>query len=109
MATHVDVVKNEWLAGFQHPVARLFLDDNSRKIRVEADDQAWVEIALRPIAGLHPDEHPEEFLELLADHLHGTYLFATHPHDEGACPYHDVVVPIHSVDASRQPQPASAR
>lgn len=102
MPLHVDVVKNEWLAGFQHPVARLFLDQ--RQLRVEADNETWAEIALRSIAGLDAERDPEEFFEQLAQHLHGTYLFATPPHNESACPYHDVVVPIHPVDLHREQQ-----
>lgn len=44
---HVDVVKNEWLAGYQHVVARVFSDGDS--VQVDTSDRdRWEPIILRP-------------------------------------------------------------
>lgn len=103
-ALHVDVVKNEWLAGYQHMVARIFLDDEDR-LSVEADDSSWEATALRPVRGLDPGDDPRAFFYGLAEHLHGTYLFATEPHDDEHCPYRHVVAPIRAVEGSHEAQP----
>src|SRR5215216_6256300 len=93
---HVDVVKNEWLAGFQHMVARVTLDETG-KVAVQTADEAWREIVLRPVGDVDPERDPEAFLHNLAGAIHGTYLFATDVHDDANCPFaRDLVVPIHS-------------
>jgi hypothetical protein len=91
---HVDVVKNEWLAGYQVVVARLSL--KAGIIDVDARDAEYREVALRPVGGIDPEADPEGFLRALADHVHGSYLFATELHDDGSCPYKGMVVPMES-------------
>jgi hypothetical protein len=105
---HVDVVKNEWLAGFQHVVARVFLDDG--EVHVDAEDpDRWQSIVLRTYVDRESGEEigpdrGEDFLARLHEHMRGDYLFATALHDGPACPYHDrLVVPLQPV----QPQPTA--
>lgn len=43
---HVDVVKNEWLAGFQHVVARVFPEGDEVHVDTEDPDR-WEPIILR--------------------------------------------------------------
>jgi hypothetical protein len=95
---HVDVVKNEWLAGFQFVVARVSVDDGALRID-SADPSVWEPIILRPVVSpmgeFHPEKDPQAFVEHLADGIHGTYLFATEPHAAQACPFSDgPVAPI---------------
>jgi hypothetical protein len=67
------------------------------------------EIALRPVGGIDPEKEPERFLQELAQHLHGTYLFATDLHDEAHCPFHDdVLVRLQSTAQSERSRSAAA-
>ena len=106
---HVDVVKNEWLAGFQHVVARVFPEGDV--VVVDTDDpKRWEPIILRPFVDPESGEeiNPEqgaEFVVRLHEQIKGDYLFATELHDETACPFHErLVVPIARVE----PQHAAA-
>jgi hypothetical protein len=92
--THVDVVKNEWLAGYQLVVARVSTRDASG-IDIDAREpwDALVE-RYRRESGLDG----EAFVASLHEHLHGDYLFATRPHGEEECPFHAMVVPLSAVD-----------
>jgi hypothetical protein len=100
---HVDVVKNEWLAGFQRVVARVTFEDDG--IRIDTDDHdRWDPIVLRPFVvresgdELNPDKG-EEFVIHLHEQIRGDYLFATELHDDKQCPFHDrLVVPIEPVE-----------
>lgn len=100
---HVDVVKNEWLAGFQHVVARVFVEGDV--VRVDAEDSdRWEPVILRSFVArgsgdeIGPDRGPE-FVERLHELLRGDYLFATELHDEDACPFHErLVIPIEHVE-----------
>lgn len=103
---HVDIVKNEWLAGFQVVVARLRLDHGKLELRAD-DPEKWEEIVWRPVYDRESGEEigpdrAEEFFSRLHERMSGDYLFATVPHDEGDCPFHNsLVVPITS-EAARQ-------
>jgi hypothetical protein len=103
MALHVDIVKNEWLAGYQNVVARLYLDDDG-KLHVDAADETWEETVLRPVGGLDPKRDPEEFLRHLADYIHGSYLFATEVHDADRCEFSNMVIPLRAAPPQRLPQ-----
>lgn len=98
--THVDVIKNEWLAGYQVLVARVYLEAGSLRVDSPEPD-LWNRIVLRPYVDngreLTPD-NGESFLAHLHAGLHGDYLFATEPHDEQECPYHHPVVAIRPSD-----------
>jgi hypothetical protein len=97
---HVDLVKNEWLAGYQVVVARIKLKDGV--LQVDASDPSWTEIALRPLGELDPATDPEGFITAMPEGIHGSYLFATEPHDDASCPYHDgLVVPMRATGVTR--------
>jgi hypothetical protein len=87
MALHVDLIHNEFLAGYQECVARLRLV-KEKGIDVQAVEPKWREIALRPLPGLDPEEDPEAFFQKLHKHLKGSHLVATAPHHEKDCPFH---------------------
>ncbi len=110
MDPHVDVVKNEWLAGFQHVVARVWVDAGQVVID-SPDPDTWVPILERPLPDrstgelVYAEKDPDAFVGLLADKLRGTYLFATEPHAEEECPFlHHPVIPTKSVEESRKLQ-----
>jgi hypothetical protein len=105
---HVDIVKNEWLAGYQFVVARAFVDAGA--VVVDSSDlPAWEHVVLRPILDrdngelLFPEKDPELFVESLPKAMHGTYLFATDPHEEAECSYavQHFVVPMQSSPISK--------
>ena len=101
---HVDIVKNEWLAGFQVVVARL--EPEGGKLRLQAEDlDKWKPIVLRPFFDrdlgreIGPDR-AEDFFSRLHEHMSGDYVFATEPHEEKDCRFRDhLVVPIISEPA----------
>lgn len=102
---HIDLVKNEWLAGYQVVVARVSL--GSTGLQVDASDPSWEQVVRRPVDGLDPDADPASFFEHLPTLIHGTYLFATEPHGEDDCPYHDHLV-VHMRSTSEAPSQTHA-
>jgi hypothetical protein len=108
---HVDLVKNEWLAGFQVVVARAFIE--GAELRVDTQEpQRWEPVLRRSFTDresgveVGPDR-PEEFLGGLHEHLRGDYLFATGLHDDAECPFAErLVVPLKSVEQARELEPA---
>src|SRR4051794_3562434 len=90
MAKHVDLIKNDLLAGYQERVAQIRLvgGNGARKLEVDAPDPKWREIALRPLPGLDPSSEPERFFSMLSSRLKGSHLSATTPHYEKDCPFH---------------------
>ena len=91
---HVDVVKNEWLAGYQVVVARVREAETGPE--VDAGEPAWREFVLRFV-----DEAGDSSqLGLLHDKMRGDYVFATEPHDEAACPFNGgLLIPLVAVDS----------
>lgn len=110
--THVDVIKNEWLAGYQIVVARLSVDEG--EVRVDVSEPRWRDVVLQPWhdpeSGRDIDPaNPEEFVQRLHEVMKGDYLYASEPHEERDCPYASMVVPLEALptpDAVREPQPA---
>jgi hypothetical protein len=106
MAEHVDLVKNEWLAGFQMVVARFRLDSQNqdRVILDTSSPDRWEHLLQRALEsaskGVHVDarQDAQRFLEHLHEVLSGDYLFATELHDESECQFTDMVVPIQSAE-----------
>jgi len=95
---HVDLVKNEWLAGLQYVAARVSLDSDHIEVDT-GDPELWEPIVLRPIRDekgqeILAEKEPQEFLSALAEHIRGTYLFATQPHTEEECSFRHLVVSI---------------
>lgn len=112
MGDHIDVVKNEWLAGFQHVVARVSVEHGQVEID-SPEPETWEAVILRPLQTsdgeelVHPQKDPEEFLRLLPQRIHGTYLFATDVHSDEVCPFlHRPVASIRSIEGSHHPVPA---
>ncbi len=106
---HVDVVKNEWLAGYQEVVARLRLKGKQVDLASSSDAKTWREIILRPIVdpgtkkAVDPTNDPGLFLETLAKCFNSSYLFATAPHDDNVCPFPtDRVLLTHAEPARKQ-------
>jgi hypothetical protein len=102
---HVDIVKNEWLAGYQLVVARL--SDENGQLRIDALDE-WRSLVerYRSESGINDDM---AFMESLHETLKGDYLFATEPHDEQACAFHAMRVQLQSVDVNAEHALASRR
>lgn len=101
---HVDIVKNEWLAGYQVVVARLHEDRGRLRIDAQAPWDGLIERARQePWA-----ESDRAFARSLHEHLVGDYLFATPPHDESDCPFGAMVAPMAArpIDESRAAQQA---
>ena len=102
---HVDIVRNEWLGGLQHVVARAVIEEGL--FRIDSDEKVWEDALNRPL--LDPEnglqiyalKDPDRFLNLLPRVVQGSYVFATEPHDVGACPY-DSPVPPRLQRAERQ-------
>ncbi len=96
--THVDVVKNEWLAGFQVVVARVC--DDGGTVQIKAAKPEWEALIEKY---RDAEASSDAFIGGLHEHLHGDYLFATEPHDETECPFHgDVILPLVSAEPGRQ-------
>lgn len=97
--THVDVIKNEWLAGYQLVVARV--SSGELGLHVDAPDQEWIELVrrYRDEQGVRDDA---AFMESLHERMNGDYLFATPAHPVDECPFPRPVIPLESVDAQAQ-------
>jgi hypothetical protein len=97
MALHVDIVKNDWLAGVQYPLATLQVGANGR-ITVEAEyPERWRNI----VDDLNDARHPGGAVASLHTRMNGSHLFATKLHSEGSCPYRTGPVYLRGHDVSR--------
>lgn len=102
MSAHVDVVRNEWLTGEQHAVARLFVTKD--ELQIDSPDRArWLPVVEQALDELDlREEDPATVLEILPERLRGSHLFATPPHDRDSCPYEAWgVVKMESVSSER--------
>jgi hypothetical protein len=89
---HVDIVKNEWLAGWQHVVAKAWIQSGT--VRVDSPwPRFWENIVLKPYVDpdsgelIYAEKESDLFLERLHEVIHGTYLFATAVHADKDCPF----------------------
>jgi hypothetical protein len=90
---HVDVIKNEWLAGYQVVVARVRVSEAGEP-EVDAGEPVWGEFVSRVI------ESRKGFdLSALHEAVHGDYVFATEPHGDTECPFHAMVIPLTAVES----------
>jgi hypothetical protein len=104
---HVDLVKNEWLAGFQHVVARVYRD-NGTSLRLDSPEpDKWEHLLHTELVDrgsgdtIDPDAQPDEFFTRMHLLVAGDYLFATTPHEDHDCPYEaSLVVPIERPEAA---------
>jgi hypothetical protein len=83
MPLHVDIIENQWSAGYQQRVARVWVAD--AHVEVEGDDH-WFNLVHQVM------EHsgagsPEADLDAIAEHFKGDYAHATVPHGDDACPF----------------------
>jgi hypothetical protein len=93
--THVDVVKNEWLAGYQVVIGRAVLDNDT--IQIDAGEPGATAIIEAALGGL-ADSPAAEKIKALHAVLRGDYVFATEAHDEAQCPYQAMVVRLRAED-----------
>ncbi len=105
---HVDLVQNEWLAGFQRVVARIHAEGDGLHID-SPDIDTWGPIVRRTFDDRgatteSPRARAEQFLGTLHDQIRGDYLFATDLHDEAACPFHGGMVATLQPVRQNQPQ-----
>jgi hypothetical protein len=84
VAVHVDVIKNEWLAGTQHRLAWVEADEAGR-VTVRGDQADHWRRQLEQILGHSLDG--SQVLSELQDKLSGTALSATEPHEPTSCPF----------------------
>ncbi len=94
---HVDIVKNEWLAGFQLVAARVSFEEGELTFE-SGDDSVWRPVVLHPLPDqdsddlVYPEKEPEHFMELLPTRIQGSYLWATQPHEQKECQFDHFVV-----------------
>jgi hypothetical protein len=100
---HVDVVKNDWLAGIQYPLATIALDDHGI-VSVDPDSGQWKELA----AEIAHAKDPAVALDELQRQLHGSHLYATEPHGDDQCPFHGRPVYLDAEEASGSAAPVAA-
>src|SRR4051794_41036062 len=85
MSYHVDIISNEPLAGRQHLLARIHMDDHGQ-FRVESDDVEHMLGTLRQIVPeLDPDHDPAAFVAALPERVDYTYMIASEPHSATDC------------------------
>jgi hypothetical protein len=90
---HVDIVKNEWLSGFQVRVAIVTLDGED--VKVATGDPSWSEFVHRPIWDaasaeyIYSSKEPAHFFNMLPRAINSSYLFALNQHSIEDCPFRD--------------------
>jgi hypothetical protein len=84
MACHVDIMKVDPLVTQEMRLARVILENN--RIDIEADNRDYWRGTLVQATGIDPSTHPRDFFEALHPKLDGTYVYATVPHEDDACP-----------------------
>jgi hypothetical protein len=88
MAFHVDLVRNDWLAGIQYPLATFKLEDGSGEVTLDA---AQPELWQGVLEELNGQGDVRQALADLHTKLHGSHLFATEGHAVADCPFHGPV------------------
>lgn len=90
MAEHLDLVKNEWLAGMQIRLATVVRSDGA--VNLVHVTPGWEDLLQRPIPTaqgqvVYAGKEPDQAFEILGNFYQSEYVFATAPHDESACPF----------------------
>jgi hypothetical protein len=96
MSYHVDIVKNDWAAGLQYPLATFKLDDAGNVSVDTRRPDGWQDL-LHEITS-SPD--PGNALSGLHMKMNGSYLFATPLHEDADCPFHGQPVYLEGHEAS---------
>jgi hypothetical protein len=85
MTQHIDVIKNDPLAGVQRRIATITADGDELTIEPEA----WRE-RIEQLAGSVDGHRPDEYLALVIDRLaDATYVSASEAHTAEDCPFAD--------------------
>jgi hypothetical protein len=87
MSMHVDLVKNEWLAGIQvRLVTVTSTGDHNSLVNVTP---GWEDLLGRELTDRAGESVyvAKESLGVLPQLFQGEYVFATDPHDESDCPF----------------------
>ncbi len=94
MSKHVDLVKNEWLAGMQVRLATATETDSGHQL--SSVTPGWEDLLTRPLTDQYGNAVylAKEPLDAIPRHYNSEYVFATEVHDESDCPfrYGEVVV-----------------
>ncbi len=96
MALHVDVVKNDWLAGIQYPLATITVDNHGALSLDAQHTEPWKDL----LEELGTAGNTANALANLHTRLNGSHLFATEAHDDSDCPFHGRPVYLHGEEAS---------
>jgi hypothetical protein len=90
MCFHVDIIRNEPLAGSSFVLAQVTLEASGSHLKIEThdhtdEDAMWSYLQSR--VRLDPVKEPKEFLHALPKAIDTTYVTASQVHDEAECPY----------------------
>ena len=90
MAEHVDLVKNEWLAGMQVRLATVVQSDGD--VALANVTPGWEDLLTRPLRDasggiVYLSKEPRLALDTLSQFFTSEYVFATDRHDESKCPF----------------------
>jgi hypothetical protein len=90
MAEHVDLVKNEWLAGMQIRLATVLRSNGD--VALANVTPGWEDLLSRPLPNGDGDvfylmKEPDKALGFLSQFFTSEYVFATEVHDENDCPF----------------------
>jgi hypothetical protein len=96
MTFHVDIVKNDWLAGLQYPLATLTLGEEGQVAVNAQHPERWDAL----IKEINASGDPESALANLHIRYAGSHLFATPRHEETDCPFHGPPVYLQGEEAS---------
>lgn len=97
---HVDIVKNEWLAGYQLLVARVWATYDDVEIERIDEAEPWSEEIINRLRADFSNGDSASFVGSLHEHLRGDYLFATQPHDDAHCPFQQARIPLRASSPS---------
>jgi hypothetical protein len=89
MASHVDIIRNEPLAGSSYRLARVSRNGDPG-LQVEAfgetdEDIMWAYLCSRVQSD--PGQEPDAFLQALRDAIDSTYVSATRVHEDDECEF----------------------
>jgi hypothetical protein len=90
MDPHVDIIRNEPLAGSSFVLAKVTLGQGGSCLDLQTPrdaDEGVMWGYLRSRVEIDPDRDPEGFLHALPEAIDSTYVIASRVHDDAECPY----------------------
>lgn len=109
MAEHVDLVKNEWLAGMQIRLATVVRSNGA--VAMANVTPGWEDLLTRPLRNSDGEvvylckESSALALSTLTRVFTSDYVFATEAHEEGECPFrHGPVLAMKRIDTPVTPE-----